>query len=88
MATGPVEEVIWFSGGLGDTLGIVTESEHPLLGTYPRLTPMVRFSRSATVTGDAPVIGQQTIPILRELGFSDERIAGLQAAGVVGFPNA
>jgi crotonobetainyl-CoA:carnitine CoA-transferase CaiB-like acyl-CoA transferase len=84
VAKGPVEEVVWFSGGLGETLGIVTEVTHPMLETYPRLSPLVRFSRSDTVAGPAPLCGQQTDAVLAELGYSDERIAELRTAGVIG----
>ena len=81
---GPVEEVVFFGDELGKTMGIVTDQVHPVLDTYPRLTPMNRFSRSVGVAGPAPTLGQQTDAVLRELGYDDERIAALRAAGVIG----
>jgi crotonobetainyl-CoA:carnitine CoA-transferase CaiB-like acyl-CoA transferase len=84
VAKGPVEEAIWFSGGLGEMLGIVTEVQHALFDAHPRLKPMVTFSRSRGVAGAAPLCGAHTDPVLRELGYSDERIAGLRANGDIG----
>jgi crotonobetainyl-CoA:carnitine CoA-transferase CaiB-like acyl-CoA transferase len=81
---GPVEEVIWFSGGMGAELGIVTEQTHPVIGDYPRLKPMVSFSRSTGVAGAAPLVGQHTVAVLRELGYDDARIEALRRANVVG----
>jgi crotonobetainyl-CoA:carnitine CoA-transferase CaiB-like acyl-CoA transferase len=81
---GPVEEVVWFSGGMGAELGIVTEQSHPVIGDYPRLKPMVRFSRSTGVAGAAPLLGQHTDAVLRELGFDDGRIERLRRDNVVG----
>jgi crotonobetainyl-CoA:carnitine CoA-transferase CaiB-like acyl-CoA transferase len=78
-----VEDVFWFEGELGKTLGMVTEARHPILDAYPRLQPTVRFSRSATITGDAPLRGQDTIAVLHELGMSTERIQALRQSKVV-----
>jgi crotonobetainyl-CoA:carnitine CoA-transferase CaiB-like acyl-CoA transferase len=80
----PVEEEVWFGGGLGKTLDILTETEHPMFDTYPRLKPTVKMSRSGGVAGPAPLIGQQTDAVLAELGYSEERIAELRGAGVLG----
>jgi len=84
VATGPVEEVVWFSGGLGKTLDIVTEAHHAILDTYPRLAPLVRFSRSGTRTGGAPLCGDDTESVLAELGYDSERIAALRETGTIG----
>lgn len=84
VASGPVEEVVWFGGGLGKTLDIVTEAHHAILETYPRLAPLVRFSRSGTTVGGAPLCGDQTEAVLEELGYDAERIATLREAGVIG----
>jgi len=86
VAAGPVEDVVWFTGGVGTALGIVTEAEHPVLGTYPRLKPTVTLSRTPGVTGNAPLCGQDTVAALQELGLSAERIDVLRAAGVVATP--
>jgi crotonobetainyl-CoA:carnitine CoA-transferase CaiB-like acyl-CoA transferase len=84
VATGPVEEVFWFGGEMGETLGFVTEANHPVLETYPRLGPLVTMSRSECRTGDAPLCGQDTDAVVGELGYDDDAIAKLKAAGILG----
>jgi crotonobetainyl-CoA:carnitine CoA-transferase CaiB-like acyl-CoA transferase len=84
VAAGPVEEVVWFGGGLGKTLDIVTEAHHAILETYPRLAPLVRFSRSSTVAGGAPLCGDHTEAVLTELGYDSDRITALRSAGAIG----
>jgi crotonobetainyl-CoA:carnitine CoA-transferase CaiB-like acyl-CoA transferase len=80
---GPVEGGYLDEGSVGQVSGFVTSCEHPFLGEMPRLAPMVRFSRSSTVAGDACAVGQHTRPVLRGLGYSEERIDALLASGVV-----
>jgi crotonobetainyl-CoA:carnitine CoA-transferase CaiB-like acyl-CoA transferase len=84
VAPGPVEEVVMLGGGLGRELGIVTDTTHPVIGDYPRLTPLARFSRSAGVTGHAPLCGEHTDAVLDELGYDAERIGNLRDKGVIG----
>jgi crotonobetainyl-CoA:carnitine CoA-transferase CaiB-like acyl-CoA transferase len=81
---GPVEDVVWFSGGIGAAIDIVTPAEHPVVGEYQRLKPLVRFSRSAGVTGPAPLVGQHTDTVLAELGYDAAAIAGLRDENVLG----
>ena len=70
-------------GGMGEDLGIVTETSHPMVGDYLRLTPTVHLSRSAGLAGPAPLCGEQTDAVLTELGYDDARIAELREAGVI-----
>jgi crotonobetainyl-CoA:carnitine CoA-transferase CaiB-like acyl-CoA transferase len=81
---GPVEDVVWFGGGVGATIDIVTPAEHPVVGEYQRLKPLVRFSRSAGVTGPAPLVGQHTEKVLAELGYDATAITALRAENVLG----
>ena len=67
----------------GRASGYVTDVEHPLFGEHPRLTPFVRFSRSATQTGIGCLLGEQTDAILAEIGLNAAQIAELREAGVV-----
>lgn len=55
-------------GDLADELGLRTTGHHPVLDEYPRAAAYVRFSRSRSVTGDAPLCGQDTERVLAELG--------------------
>jgi crotonobetainyl-CoA:carnitine CoA-transferase CaiB-like acyl-CoA transferase len=80
----PVEDVVWLEGGVGEAMDIVTPVEHPVIGEYLRLKPMVRFSRSGGVAGPAPLVGQQTDQVLAELGYDAEAIAALRDKGVLG----
>jgi crotonobetainyl-CoA:carnitine CoA-transferase CaiB-like acyl-CoA transferase len=84
VAPGPVESHFLDDGSLGRQSGWVTETVHPLLDEVPRLTSLVTFSRSATSPRGACILGQQTDAILAELGYADERVAALRAAGVIG----
>jgi crotonobetainyl-CoA:carnitine CoA-transferase CaiB-like acyl-CoA transferase len=65
-------------------MGILAETTHPTLETYPRLAPTVRFSRSATRAGPAPLCGADTDRVLGELGYSAERIEELRKDGTIG----
>jgi crotonobetainyl-CoA:carnitine CoA-transferase CaiB-like acyl-CoA transferase len=84
VAKGPVEDVVWFSGGAGAAMDIVTPAEHPVVGEYQRLKPLVRFSRSAGVTGPAPLVGQHTDQVLAELGYDAAAIAAWRHENVIG----
>ncbi|MFT3718932.1 CaiB/BaiF CoA transferase family protein [Pseudorhodoferax sp.] len=64
--------------------GMVVEQEHPVLGTLRLPNLPFRFSGcDTTVTQVAPDLGQHNAAIARELGFSDEEIAAMQADGVL-----
>lgn len=56
------------SGPLADELGLRTTGHHPVLDEYPRAGPYVRFSRSRSVIGDAPLCGQDTERVLAGIG--------------------
>lgn len=65
--------------------GMFPEIEHPELGTYPTVRAPMRFvSAEVGPKGPAPGIGEHSEQLLRELGCSEEEIAGLLAEGVVG----
>jgi len=80
---GPVEAGYLDEGSVGQLSGFVTECLHPTLGTVPRLAPLVRFSRSATIAGDSCAIGQHTVEILEGIGYDADSIAKLEADGVI-----
>jgi crotonobetainyl-CoA:carnitine CoA-transferase CaiB-like acyl-CoA transferase len=82
VSTSPLDSILL--SDVGESLGVVTETTHATIGDYPRCTPMVKFSRSGGVAGPAPLCGQQTDAVLAELGYSEDRIDALRAAGVLG----
>jgi crotonobetainyl-CoA:carnitine CoA-transferase CaiB-like acyl-CoA transferase len=73
-----------FLGELGRAARILSDIVHPVFDEYPRLAPMVRFSRSQTIAKSGCVCGAHTDAVLTEIGYSDERIAELRAKGVIG----
>jgi crotonobetainyl-CoA:carnitine CoA-transferase CaiB-like acyl-CoA transferase len=72
-----------FSDVFGRASGYITDVEHPLFGSHPRMAPLVSFSRSATQAGAGCLLGQHTDAILVELGHSAQEISDLRECGVV-----
>jgi crotonobetainyl-CoA:carnitine CoA-transferase CaiB-like acyl-CoA transferase len=63
---------------------MVVEVEHSTIGPVKTLGLPVKFSQTpGSVRRGAPVYGEHTRDILRDHGFSDEEIAGLEAEGAV-----
>jgi crotonobetainyl-CoA:carnitine CoA-transferase CaiB-like acyl-CoA transferase len=77
-------EVTMMHTPLGEELGYVRQDTHVLIEEYPRLTPLVRFSRSSTRQGPSPLCGDHTDAVLREIGRGDEEIQQLRASGIIG----
>lgn len=71
-------------GELGRASGYVADVEHPVYGEHPRLSPLVRFSRSATVAKPSCVTGDCTDELLGEIGFTPKQISDLRARQIVG----
>lgn len=67
--------------------GHVDEFDHPVLGRIHQANPAVRFGgERAGLLRPAPVIGQHSAEVMRELGFSGADIDALLKAGVLGGP--
>jgi crotonobetainyl-CoA:carnitine CoA-transferase CaiB-like acyl-CoA transferase len=81
VAPAPVEAN--FLGEMGRANGYVSEVDHPTFGHHPRLSPLVRFSRSEARALPGCLLGQHTQSVLREIGLADDRITALQDKGVV-----
>jgi len=81
---GPVEAAVTDPDSLARRLGMVVEVNHPTFETHPRMIAPVQFSRSRTLAGEAPLCGQDTDRVLREIGYEDEQIAALRDAKVIG----
>jgi crotonobetainyl-CoA:carnitine CoA-transferase CaiB-like acyl-CoA transferase len=65
--------------------GVITELEHPVVGTYRSVRQPLRFYGSPTreTPMPAPLIGQDTDAILEEIGYAPDEIARLHDESVV-----
>ena len=80
---GAPDRQIYAEGGIGEVKGWITEVEHPVIGTHPRLAPLVGFSRSTTLAKPGALCGAHTEAVLTELGYDADRIDALRTAGVI-----
>jgi len=65
-------------------LGLVAETQHAELGRLRQFGNLIRFSDTpSTVLRSPPVPGEHTVEIMRWLGYDQETIDKLLAAGVV-----
>ena len=64
--------------------GMIVETTHPVAGRMRGLGLPIHFSDGLTQSPmPAPLLGQHTAEVLREYGFSDERIHALKAEGAI-----
>jgi len=63
--------------------GILTQIEATGLGEFWRYTPVVGFSETAGKAGPAPIKGEHTRPVLKELGYTDGQITDFKERGIV-----
>ena len=64
---------------------MVVELDHPVAGPIRSLGMPIKFSGSATPPATpAPLLGEHNRAVLAELGYSDQSIRDLEAAGVLG----
>jgi crotonobetainyl-CoA:carnitine CoA-transferase CaiB-like acyl-CoA transferase len=63
--------------------GYAVDAVSPIFDSHRRPAPLNRFSRSATKPESGCRLGQHTDALLREIGYDDERIAGLRERDVV-----
>jgi formyl-CoA transferase len=65
--------------------GLVFALPHPVAGKAPEIAQPVQFSDTPCQYGTPPVLGEHTREVLTGiLGYSDERIAELEASGSIG----
>jgi crotonobetainyl-CoA:carnitine CoA-transferase CaiB-like acyl-CoA transferase len=65
--------------------GSITRIPHPKLGEVPNIASPIRLEGTPTVSPvAAPMLGQHTAEVLEQLGYTRERITGLEIAGALG----
>jgi CoA:oxalate CoA-transferase len=63
---------------------VVEQVQHPRMGSTPTVRNPVLFNHDGpSIRRPAPLLGEHSSEILRDLGYSDARIADLSKAGVV-----
>jgi crotonobetainyl-CoA:carnitine CoA-transferase CaiB-like acyl-CoA transferase len=77
---GPVPSVDDIINDPAQHRGVLSEHDHPAAGRYRQITPPARFDRSpASVRRHAPLVGEDTLEVLREIGLSEDEIGQLTA---------
>jgi crotonobetainyl-CoA:carnitine CoA-transferase CaiB-like acyl-CoA transferase len=68
------------------TRGTFVDAVHPTAGPFTHVTlpALVNGERSTEIRYHAPALGEQTDEILAEAGLSEDEIASLRDAGVIG----
>lgn len=75
---GPVPSVDDIINDPAQHRGVLSEHDHPAAGRYRQITPPARFGRSpASVRRHAPLVGEDTLEVLREIGLSEDEIGQL-----------
>jgi crotonobetainyl-CoA:carnitine CoA-transferase CaiB-like acyl-CoA transferase len=82
VTTGPPEALL-MSDEVGRASGYITDITHPVFDDHPRLSPLVRFSRSTTQARPGGLCGDSTDAVLGELGYTAEQITDLRVRKVV-----
>jgi len=66
---------------------IVIKIKHPKLGEIPHLaSPVYINNKKHTNTQHPPLLGEHTVEILKELGYTNEEICKLKKEGVIHYP--
>jgi crotonobetainyl-CoA:carnitine CoA-transferase CaiB-like acyl-CoA transferase len=64
--------------------GVVRDAEHPVVGPYREIAPPIIFDDTPmSVRRPAPLVGQHTVELLDEVGFTADEIAALLATNTV-----
>src|SRR5712692_8948054 len=62
---------------------MIVEIEHPVRGRYVTVGNPIKLSASPTTITPAPLLGQHTHEVLKELGYSEPEISALKADGAI-----
>ena len=71
-------------GGYAKDRGVLWEMEHPVAGKVRQIGSPFRMSETPpTFRNFAPMLGENTLEVLRELGYDDSSIERLEQEGIV-----
>jgi formyl-CoA transferase len=63
--------------------GTIVEVDHPTRGKHLSVGNPIKMSDSPTKVTRAPLLGEHTAEVLKELGYSDSDVAMLRAERVI-----
>jgi formyl-CoA transferase len=63
--------------------GTVVEVDHPTRGKYLTVGNPIKLSDSPTEVTRSPLLGEHTVEVLAQLGYSEAQIAELKEAKVI-----
>ncbi|MCL0029264.1 CoA transferase [Dehalococcoidia bacterium] len=63
--------------------GLVMTSDHPAFGSVTHVGAAPRLSATGLAAGESPRFGGDTVPILRELGYTDRDIERIRGQGAI-----
>ena len=82
VSVGPVSEVqsdSWLAGQ-----GLLTPDDHPAFRAFWRLPPKIDFAGEEFRPGPAAALGEHSRALLAEIGYTEQQIGELVAAGTLG----
>jgi formyl-CoA transferase len=63
---------------------MIVETTHPIAGPMRQPRPAARFEQTpAELHSFAPVLGQHTDEVLREIGLGADEMSGLRQTGII-----
>ena len=68
--------------------GFTTEAHHLRFGSFWRHAPVLGFSKTPGTAGGGILKGQHTMPILKELGYTEAEVHALRTKGVLDWEEA
>ncbi|MGA7778998.1 MAG: formyl-CoA transferase [Paraburkholderia sp.] len=63
--------------------GTIVEVDHPVRGKYLTVGNPIKLSDSPTEVKRSPLLGEHTDEVMTELGYSEQQISALRAAGAI-----
>ncbi|MDP6455595.1 MAG: CoA transferase [SAR202 cluster bacterium] len=66
----------------------ITEVEHKSFGRFWRYSPLLNFSKTPGKAGGGILRGQHTMPILKDLGYTEDEVHAFKAKGVLDWEEA